>query len=61
MRDKEQEQTAVRYIENNPTKTKLCKSPEEWIYSSAHFRDEHHRLRIPTAENRVHRSARVAR
>jgi putative transposase len=47
MRDEAQEKTAVRYIENNPVKAKLCRVPEEWPFSSAKFRDEYARLVIP--------------
>ncbi len=39
MRDEEQTRKAVRYIENNPVKAKLCRTPEEWPFSSARFRD----------------------
>jgi REP element-mobilizing transposase RayT len=28
----------IRYIERNPVKARLCRSPEEWEFSSAHFR-----------------------
>ena len=31
-------QRAVRYIENNPVKAKLCKRPEDWPYGSAWYR-----------------------
>lgn len=61
MRNKEQEQSAVRYIENNPIKTKLCESPEKWAHSSARFRDEYHRLKITVIDEEKHRPARVAR
>lgn len=27
----------IRYIENNPVKAGLCRSPEEWPFSSASF------------------------
>ncbi|MDD5140255.1 MAG: transposase [Verrucomicrobiales bacterium] len=47
MRDRAQERTAVRYIEYNPVKAKLCRVPEEWPFSSARFRDEYARLVIP--------------
>jgi len=30
--------SVIRYIENNPVKARLCKSPEEWPFSSASFR-----------------------
>ena len=28
----------IRYIENNPVKARLCKHPEDWMFSSAPFR-----------------------
>ena len=28
----------IKYIENNPVKAKLCEKPEDWKYSSAHYR-----------------------
>ncbi|HEY4415537.1 MAG TPA: transposase [Verrucomicrobiae bacterium] len=39
MRDSEQTQKAMRYIENNPIKAKLCHTPEDWPFSSARFRN----------------------
>jgi REP element-mobilizing transposase RayT len=39
MRDEEQTRKAIRYIENNPVKAKLCRTPEEWPFGSARFRD----------------------
>ena len=39
MRDEEQTRRAVRYIENNPVKARLCRTPEEWPFNSARFRD----------------------
>ncbi len=47
MRDEEQEQKAIRYIENNPVKAKLRRTAEEWRFSSARFRDEYRRLVLP--------------
>jgi len=47
MRDEEQERKAVRYIENNPMKARLCRVNKEWPFSSARFRDEFRRLLIP--------------
>jgi len=47
MRDEAQEKTAVRYIENNPMKAKLCATKEEWPFGSARFRDEYARLVFP--------------
>ena len=37
--------TAVRYIENNPTKAKLVLDPKDWLWSSARFRDEFGRIK----------------
>ena len=45
--DDQHRQTAVRYIENNPVKAKLVRSPSDWPWSSARFRDEFGRLKIP--------------
>jgi REP element-mobilizing transposase RayT len=39
MRDDEQKRKAIRYIENNPVKARLCRTPEEWTFSSVRFRD----------------------
>ena len=39
MRDTERTRKAIRYIENNPVKAKLCPTPEAWPFSSARFRD----------------------
>ena len=47
MRNEEQEKTAIRYIEGNPVKAKLCRAPAEWTFSSARFRDEYRRLVLP--------------
>ena len=44
MRNDEQEKTAIRYIESNPVKAKICRTPEDWPFSSARFRDKHRRL-----------------
>ena len=46
MRDEEQERKAVHYIENNPVKAQLCREAQEWLFSSAKFRDEYGRLMI---------------
>jgi putative DNA methylase len=40
IRDGEHFGKAVRYIENNPVKVGLAKSPEEWRFSSAYFRND---------------------
>ena len=39
MRDEEQKRKAIRYIENNPVKAKLCRAPEGWPFGSARFRN----------------------
>ena len=47
MRDEEQERKAVRYIESNPVKAKLCRTATEWLFSSARLRDEYQQLVLP--------------
>ena len=47
MRDEDQERKAIDYIENNPVKARLCGSKEQWLFSSARFRDEFQRLAVP--------------
>jgi putative transposase len=47
MRDEEQERKAIHYIENNPVKAGFCGSKEQWLFSSARFRDEFRRLAVP--------------
>lgn len=47
MRDEEQEMKAIRYIENNPPKAKLCATAEHWQFGSARFRDVYRRLVLP--------------
>ncbi len=42
--DEAHRRTAVRYIENNPTKAKLVLAPKDWPWSSSRFRDEFGRL-----------------
>ena len=39
IRDEEHFGKAVRYIENNPVKAGLAKSPEEWPFGSARYRN----------------------
>ncbi len=50
--DEEHRRTAVRYIENNPTKAKLVLDPKDWPWSSARFRDEYGVLKCPSAQSR---------
>jgi REP element-mobilizing transposase RayT len=38
IRDYKHFASTIAYIENNPVKARLCKSPEEWPYCSAYFR-----------------------
>jgi len=47
MRSTEQEKTAIRYVESNPAKAKLCRTAEDWPFSSARFRDQYRRLVLP--------------
>ena len=49
MRNEAQEKTAIRYIESNLVKAKLCRVAEEWGVSSARFRDGYRWLVIPDA------------
>jgi hypothetical protein len=35
IRDWRHFKAVVKYIENNPVKAKLCRTPEEWEFSSA--------------------------
>ena len=48
IRDEEHYRKVVHYIEWNPVKAGLVKSPEEWRFSSARWRDEYNRLTIPS-------------
>jgi REP element-mobilizing transposase RayT len=38
IRDEKHFANAVRYIENNPVKAGLCEKPEDWRWSSAHYK-----------------------
>jgi type I restriction enzyme R subunit/putative DNA methylase len=49
MRNAAQEQTAVRYIENNPVKARFCRVPADWAFSSARSRDVYGRLELAVA------------
>ena len=51
MRDEDQEKTAIHYIERNPVKAKLCRTSEEWPFSSARFRDKYRRLVLPSGKS----------
>lgn len=48
MRDRTQVVRAVRYIERNPVKCRLCREAERWPFSSARFRDCRGQLVLPT-------------
>ena len=45
IRDETHYRKVVHYIENNPVKAGLVKSPEQWKWSSARFRDEYNQLK----------------
>ena len=47
MRDQQQEKTAVRYIESNPVKARLCRTAEDWLFGSARLRDQYRRMGLP--------------
>ena len=47
IRDEAHYRKVVRYIELNPVKAGLAKTPEQWPFSSARFRDEYLRLKPP--------------
>lgn len=47
IRDEAHYRKVVHYIEWNPVKADLVKSPEQWPFSSARFRDEYNRLKPP--------------
>jgi putative transposase len=47
MRNEEHEARTCRYIEQNPLKANLAREPDQWPWSSARFRDEYGRLRLP--------------
>jgi putative transposase len=44
MRDTDQEHKAIQYIEANPVKANLCRTPGDWSFSSARYRDKFHQL-----------------
>ena len=41
IRDEAHYRKVVHYIESNPVKAGLVKTPEQWPFSSARYRDEH--------------------
>ena len=44
MRNSEHELRARHYAENNPVKALLVRTPKDWRWSSARFRDDYGRL-----------------
>src|SRR6266536_1169572 len=46
IRDETHYRKVVHYIESNPVKAGLAKSPEHWLFSSVRLRDEHNRLKL---------------
>ena len=46
IRDEAHERTSRNYIENNPVNAGLARTPQEWKWGSARFRDEHGTLRL---------------
>ena len=44
IRDEAHYLKTVHYIETNPVKARLVKSPEQWPFTSARFRDQYNRL-----------------
>jgi len=51
MRDEAQERRAIHYIERNPVKAGLSRTPEDWPFSSARFRDSYRWLAVPPARS----------
>jgi putative transposase len=47
IRDEAHYQKIVHYIESNPVKAGLAKTPEQWPFSSARLRDEYNQLKHP--------------
>ena len=47
IRDEAHYRKVMRYIESNPVNSGLVKTPEQWPFSSARFRAEYHRLKLP--------------
>jgi putative DNA methylase len=47
IRDEAHYRKVVHYIESNPVKAGLVKSPQQWPFSSARFRDEYNQLKRP--------------
>ena len=46
IRDEDHYRKVLHYIEWNPVMARLAKSPAEWPFGSARFRDEYHRLKL---------------
>jgi len=50
MRDEAEIRRSIHYIESNPVRAKLCRSPTDWPFSSARFRDQRTgELRLPVS------------
>ena len=47
IRDEAHYRKVAHYFESNPIKAGLVKSPEQWHFRSARFRDEYNRLKFP--------------
>ena len=47
MRNAEHERRTIRYTEANPVKARLCPTASDWLWSSARFRDEFGKLKLP--------------
>ena len=47
IRSEQHERKTRKYIENNPVNARLTRAPEEWLWSSARFRDRYGRLNFP--------------
>ncbi|HKW28714.1 MAG TPA: transposase [Verrucomicrobiae bacterium] len=48
IRDETHYRKVVHYIESNPVKAGLVKSPEQWPFSSARFQSEYSRIQLPS-------------
>jgi putative transposase len=46
MRNEDQEKKAIKYIEGNPVKARLCRATDDWVFSSVKHRDDFRRLNI---------------
>jgi putative transposase len=60
IRDEAHLRRTIQYVENNPTKAFLAKTPREWRWSSARYRDEYERLNLKKREGVLERDLQVA-